>query len=150
PDGKMIATSTAAGTVYLLDEATGYLRAKIQAHRGRIRSLKFLPDRKLLITVGDDGEIKVWDVSTGKAISAHDLPMKPTKTALSPDGKVLAGAAEGQAVRIWDITSGKELVTLKGDPAVQALAFSPDGKVLAAGTPPGTVRLWDATTGKAF
>src|SRR5262249_52243948 len=141
--------STADGSVHLLDATTGKLLTKFQAHRTRIHSLKFLPEQKLLITVGEDGEIKVWDVA-GRLVSSRDLPVRPLHTALSPDGKVLAGAPLGEPIRIWEVATGKELAVFKGDPAIQALAFSPDGKLVATGTPPGTVRVWDAATGQAI
>jgi WD40 repeat protein len=149
PDGERIAVGTADGTVYSLEATTGKVLGKIQAHKTRIRALKFLPDRKLLITVSDDGEIRVWDV-VGTNISSRGLPIKPKYTALSSDGKVLAGAGEGGPIRLWDVNTGKEVITLKGDPAIQAVTFSPDGKLVATGTAPGTVRVWEASTGQAI
>jgi WD40 repeat protein len=149
-DGKLIAVGAADGTVNILDSADGKVLSKIQAHRTRIRALKFLPDRNLLITVSDDGEIQVWDVRSGKAVGSLELRSTLGFTALSPDGKLLAGAAWQGPIRLWDVGTGKELAVFKGDPAVQSITFSPDGKLLATGTPPGTVRVWDAATGQAI
>jgi WD40 repeat protein/serine/threonine protein kinase len=150
PDGKLIATGAADGSVHLLDLATGKVLRTFKGHTSRIRLVKFFPDRNILVTVSDGGEIRLWDTATGKELSSHNLPIKLSRAAVSPDGKVVAGSLDTDVVRLWDVASGKEKVALMGDPTVQALAFSPDGKVLATGTPPGTVRLWDAATGKAF
>jgi WD40 repeat protein/serine/threonine protein kinase len=150
-DGKLIATSTADGTVHILDAATGKALTKFKAHRVRIKLFKFFPDRKLLVTVGDDGEVKLWDTATGKELSSLDLPFKPALAAISADGKVLAGMpAGGIPGKVWDVTTGKELATLEHSSEAWALALSPDGKMLAAGNAPGVVRLWDVSTGKLF
>src|SRR5262249_22194691 len=115
----------------------------------RVRSMKFFPDRKLLVTVGDDGEVKLWDTTTGKEVSSLDLPFKPALAALTPDGKKLAAAVEGKAVRIWEVATGKEIQKLEGNPPTEALAFSPDGRVLAS-SGPGKVALWDTRTGASL
>jgi len=64
--------------------------------------LAFSPDGKWLYTVGNDPELKRWQVSTGKPAGAfeghtgsvHDL-------SLSKDGKVMATAGSDKRVLIW-------------------------------------------------
>src|SRR5262249_26679677 len=148
-DGKVVAASSADGRVHVLDASTGKNLLTIKAHGVRIRLLKFFPDRKILVTVGDNGEVKLWDTTTGKEVGSLDLPIKPSLAALASDAKTLAASLDGDRVRIWDVTTGKFISRLEGMAPEEALAFSPDGAVLA-GSSPTKVSLWDARTGASL
>src|SRR5205085_2579411 len=105
-------------------------------------------DGKVLVTVGADGAVKLWDAATGKELSSLDLPIVPALGVLAPDGSWLAAVSGDMSPKVWDVTTGKEVSTLDGTARVQALAFSPNGEVLASGSTGGTVRLWNARSGK--
>src|SRR5262249_6961930 len=116
PDGKLIATGAAGGAIHLLELASGKVLGTFQGHRSRIRLVKCFPYRNILVTISDGGEVRLWDITTGKELSSHNLPFKLSRAALSPDGKVVAGSFDTEVVRLWDVASGKEKVALKGDP----------------------------------
>ena len=54
------------GTVRLWNAHTGKLRRTLTGHKGRIESLAFSPDGKMLATGGGGGDasIKLWDLSS--------------------------------------------------------------------------------------
>src|SRR5262249_45244961 len=82
PDGKSLAWGGwRDGTVYLGEIATGRERQHFAGHTGRIGSLAFSADGKMLISGSEDTTALVWDLSgrltmgkkLGAALSAAEL-----------------------------------------------------------------------------
>jgi WD40 repeat protein len=70
-DSKTLASASYDKTVKLWDVATGKERATLKGHTGMVYSVAFSPDGRMLAsaggsTFGEPGELKVWDVATGK------------------------------------------------------------------------------------
>ncbi len=53
-------------TITLWDVATGKEQATLTGHTGRVYSVSFSPDGKMLVSGSADGTIKVWDVQPAK------------------------------------------------------------------------------------
>ncbi|MCC5644224.1 serine/threonine protein kinase, partial [Nostoc sp. CHAB 5824] len=73
------------------------------------------PDGKTLASGSEDKTIKLWDVSTGKALktlTGHSS--KVNSVVFSPDGKTLASGSEDKTIKLWDVSTGKALKTLTG------------------------------------
>ena len=103
---------------------------------------------------GFSGEVKLWDVATGKEqatlllgdTGGFGYTGGVNSVAYSPDGKTLA-AASVCTIKLWDAATGKELATLQGQAGmVSSVAFSPNGKTLAAVNADKTIKLWDVAT----
>jgi hypothetical protein len=103
------------------------------------------PDGRRLATVGRDGSIQVWDLSTHSLDRVIDARERPVRSlAFSPDSRLLAGGTVYGSVLLWDVETGEERPELKADQrSVRLLAFSPDGKTLASGTLDDPILLWD-------
>ncbi|AUB37023.1 Serine/threonine protein kinase [Nostoc flagelliforme CCNUN1] len=103
------------------------------------------PDGKTLASGSLDTTIKLWDVSTGKAIktlTGHSSGVNSVR--FSPDGKTLASGSLDTTIKLWDVSTGKAIKTLTGHRSrVISVGFSPDGKTLASGSSDKTVILWD-------
>ncbi|MDY6940861.1 MAG: NB-ARC domain-containing protein [Cyanobacteriota bacterium] len=112
-------------------------------------TVAFSPDGSLLATGEARGEVRVWEVATGKpllALPGHTGWVR--SVAFSPDGKILASGSEDRTIRFWDIPSGHCLQVLSGhDARVRAIAFSPDGTLLVSCSKDRTIRLWETQTG---
>ena len=122
----------------------------VPAHKGRIWSVAFSPDDKLLASAGDDGVVRVWDGTSAAPIAK--LPCGSERVlgvTFSPDGKVLATCGGDRAVTLWQWNTRSILNVLKGHTEdVNQVAFSPDGGTIASASDDKSVRLWDAHTGK--
>ncbi len=153
PDGKTLATADGK-TICLWDTAKGAARTAEGLPAGAER-LAFSPDGKTLACVVGRGEIRLWDIATGKVTRSFsadhpkDVPVITLSIAFAPDGKTLAVAyTDGHPgpsyLRLWDPQTGKLLKTLldgvKFD--LWAAVFSPDGTLLAAGDMNGLVRVF--------
>jgi RNA polymerase sigma factor (sigma-70 family) len=159
PDGTRLAAGNRDGTVDVFDLASARQMLALRGHTGTVFGVAFSPDGKLLATAGGQefanqgkgGEIRLWDIATGRLM--HQLLQGGSDTvtsiALSPDGRMLASGGFDRAVHIWDIASGKLRSQSMGHTdLVRCVAFSPDGRTLASGGFDDKVKLWDAATGK--
>ena len=105
---------------------------------------------QLVATGGDDGVIRMWDVSNPDKLPARDLEKylndshgaAVTALAFSPDGRFLASAA-GRDVWVWSVAEKKKLYSLPGDhrDAVTALRFTPQATLVTAARD-RAVRVW--------
>ena len=115
-----------------------------------IVGLSFSRDGKTMVSAGADGNIKVWNLTTGQAkrtLSGHTNVLY--KAIFSPNEKLLASSSRDATARIWDVASGRELHKLTGHRcSIKTVAFSPDGKTLASVSNDATLKLWDVATGK--
>ena len=118
-------------------------------HFGSVLSAAFSPDSKTLATVGDDWNVRLWDVETKQVLhTLHGHTASVSSVAFSPNGKFLATGEFGTQVTLWDPRSGAERFTIVDNEAVTTLSFSPDNKVLAIGVGsdaehPGKIRIYD-------
>ena len=158
PDGKLLASAGASGTVRLWDPATGQAERTILAASpkgGGVLGVAFSPDGKLLASADASGTVRLWDPATGQAertIQATGPNSIAFAVAFSPDGKLLASAGNDGTVRLWDPATGQAERTIQATSLtapVYDVAFSPDGKLLASAGSDGTVGLWDPATGQA-
>lgn len=110
----------------------------------------------LAVTGGDDGKVRIWDVSNPAKLPAAP-PREPadahgssvTFVAVSPDGKYAATAA-GREVFIWDLDAGKKLYALADShrDGITSLAFTPQAQLVTA-SKDRTLKVWRVGAEKA-
>jgi WD40 repeat protein len=189
PDGKILASGSEqeGDAIKFWDVATGKeLRTLQDSSKGNakgagrtfmraVTSLAFSPDGKTLASAGASvmypydeparidpvrkGEIKLWEVATGKLlrtmVAGETLLMA---VAFSPDGKMVVSGTNDVAdrsqrgLKVWDAATGKELRVLpdkvtNGNP--NSISVSPDGKYVAA-SHGRWVRVHDFQSGQAL
>lgn len=155
PDGKWLATAGEDGAIQLWqlclgancsksDDAQSLDLHKIwKGHSGWIWSLDVSPDSKILVSAGEDGIVRFWDL---------DNPNTPpqrwqygqgriTQIRFSPDGQWLAISGWDGTVQIRD-RNGRIFSQWQSRRPVTSLSFTPDQQMLLVGTVMGDVHQW--------
>ncbi|HEU0251627.1 MAG TPA: protein kinase [Pyrinomonadaceae bacterium] len=117
-------------------------------HTAAARKARFSPDGRLLVSVGEDGKIIVWDfIRRERIANLGDNRGWVNSVAFAPDGKSFATGGADQKVTVWDAARLEKKVVLPGhNAAVSVLAFSPDGGLLASTSGPyGRTIIWNTT-----
>jgi WD40 repeat protein/beta-lactamase regulating signal transducer with metallopeptidase domain len=156
PDSKTIALGCENNTLLLLDAETRKVQKKLEGHSQRVWTVAFSPDGKLLASVSGDwdnqdaaGEVKVWDLATGKEKAAFNTHKKMIQTVcFAPDSnRVVTGSYDG-TVRVFDVAAAKELREIKAhEKGVRSVAVDHKGRWIAAGSPGGVVQVFSLETG---
>ena len=118
-------------------------------HRG-VNSLAFSPEGRTLITGGDDGMVRFWNVQDCTERQILETGGRVSSVAFSPDGaQILTAGFDGQ-LQLWDLQRNQLAPALptrfKSEPeeakeqAVQAV-FAPEGNLLVSSAAQGTTLL---------
>jgi len=112
PDGRQIATGGMDRKVQVWDVNTRQSVRAWEAHPDAVTTLAFSPDGKKLAStsrvVGSPEAARVWDLGTGKMVSAAKTNQFGQATALcfSADGRTLLVGNTDRTVAMLDIASG--------------------------------------------
>jgi WD40 repeat protein/transcriptional regulator with XRE-family HTH domain len=126
------------------------LRTIPTGHTGGAAFAAYSPDGARLASIGANGDIKVWNASTGEQVFV--LPSADGDVgysiAFSPDGNLLAAALNTKVI-VLETATGKEAFSLVGtisgapNNEMVNLAFSPDSRRLAVANFAGSPKIWD-------
>jgi WD40 repeat protein/DNA-binding Lrp family transcriptional regulator len=120
-------------------------------HGGEIIALAFAPDGRSIATIGRDGALRLWNITSGKELASFRAP-DGVAVAFTAKGKALLWCdARGQIYRCdagqrGDDREGQHQRIHKFDlsPAerIDAVAFTADGSAAVAGTSGNHVYFW--------
>jgi WD40 repeat protein len=146
----------------LPDQPHPALLRVLAGHHRWVNDLAVAPDGSWLLSAGNDGTVRVWDVEAGRSrlvLRGHVGAVQGCTVA--PDGSWLASAGSDGTVRIWDAPAADGDGADAGDPAPARLvltghagvaadcAATADGTGLVSVGVDGMLRVWDVVTGAA-
>ena len=153
PDGARVARQFAYGLVRIWDVTTGAEVLRIQqADRGFMNAIAWSPDGTRILTLtsptfGTNGELEIWDATTGTSLGKLAEDCGGWEARWSPDGRRIVTYGFGAPATVWDVETG-EIVTRNTGHDPWSADWSPDGTRLVSGETwtAGPVRIWDPET----
>jgi serine/threonine protein kinase/WD40 repeat protein len=116
------------------------------------------PSGRYLLTFGDDGTARVWDLSTSSHAKAfiHDgawvydaSPLPSTPALLTASETKGPAGSDDDAVRLWDRDTGEPLIPpLRHAGTIVTASWAADQRVVATASADGTARTWDLASGE--
>ncbi|QSB13061.1 trypsin-like peptidase domain-containing protein [Natronosporangium hydrolyticum] len=155
PEGDLLASAGADGTIRLWDPATGQPKRVLDGHTDQVYALCALPGclGYSLASAGADHTVRVWDVVRGEpgpVMAGHTDWVRGLCAITVAERPLLASASDDHTVRLWDPMSGDQLGKLPHPGWVTAVC-----PVTVAGTTllataglDLPVTLWDPGTGE--
>ena len=109
----------------------------------QVNSVAFSPDSKYLLSTGEDGAARVWQVENATQVAVLEGHEGNVLDAVwHPTGQAIASAGSDNAIRIWQLPSGRTAnIDLYG------LQFDSAENRLAGIHWEGAVELWEITNG---
>jgi WD40 repeat protein len=142
PDDRR-AAYVSGEALHICDVITGSSKKLRTQTAGGISQVAFRPDGRRLISIGDDNNIRAWDVDTGREVEHMRSPPRVTGLAVFPDGNRVMMSFSGPKIAVWDLGAGHERRQISFLGA--CIAISPDGRRALLGGE-NRMRLWDLET----
>lgn len=141
-DGKLAVSSAGGEVMIFTDKPQLILTAN--ERQNSIDCLDFSPDSQYLAVGGQDGQVRIWELSSLQLIHTLNWGKQWLENlAWHPQQNHLA-FSQGRYVQIWDIATQEIITTLPFEnSSVLDLAWNPNGELLAVGGN-GGVKIWEA------
>ena len=146
--GNKILVGTASSDIIEIDIPTEEARNLLNGHyTGELWGLDSNPTTSNVATVGDDGELCVWDSKKHQRIAHTNCGGKARSIAYMGDGSVIAVGMYIGSVVVYsesDLTKKADVKVAKE--WIQTMKFSPDNATLAVGSHDNNIYLLETRT----
>jgi WD40 repeat protein len=99
----------------------------LRGHTGQVMGADFSPDNRHLLSCGEDGFVRVWDVFTGQEILSIRHPSYVLEASFSQNGRIILSNDVTEA-SLWDAVTGRRLARLPGYNHLEFDAVSSSGR----------------------
>jgi WD40 repeat protein/serine/threonine protein kinase len=130
-------------------------RAVLRAHDEPVLAVGIRPDRRRIVSLAADGELRVWDAASRETIhciaTAGHIGVRPItlgRLQLTPDGRWAVARAGDGAVHVVDTETGREHRVIRAPRGtIESFTLSPDGRQVATVVAKQTLSVWDLASG---
>lgn len=145
------------------------INVEVDGHSQAVNDCAYSSDGSLILSVSDDGRIKLWNAETGKPETFQDnrQPPPPVKAAaFSTDNRWIVSASADRTLTIWDVQARRPVAKLETPESgagvnhaeseinvgghlgeVNDCAFTLDGKLVVSVSDDCTLKVWDVESG---
>ena len=146
PDGKYLAVPTLAGTVWVYETETYQPVSVLGGHAGQIRWVIFSSNSKLLLSVGGEGFVNLWNTETWQLLHSFRAPDTSYgwDASLSFDAKnVIIRNGRDKSIDVWDVETGTHIenIPIEDQPPSEPISWPSFLDNVEEGTYKG-YRLW--------
>ncbi len=125
----------------------------LRGHTGPLSDIAFSPDGKMLVTLGEDRSLKLWDAATFKAQTELAAEGDAASLFFSPDAKQLVVYGKDGGLGMWTLRAGaadKNIEKQKYSTQIRLnwSRLSPDGKSVYVLVAFDGLKIWEWATGK--
>ncbi len=117
---------------------------QVPSNHDGVRALSFSSDGRYLISAGNDGLIRLWEVAQGqnsRILAGHTQPVIGVVVAAQSQ-QLISASLDGE-VRMWDRLSGKCLHRFNAHAAgMSSIQLSTDGQLLVTAGLDRQIKLW--------
>jgi WD40 repeat protein len=115
-----------------------------------VTAVRIQPGGRLMVSAGDDHQIRLWDLTTGRLVRRIAGHLDWVGVAeFSPNGDLLATAGHDGQIILWDVETGERLRSFPHvEGAITAIVFSGDGRRLACAAFGHSAELFDVATAR--
>ncbi|KAG1327940.1 hypothetical protein COCNU_01G018740 [Cocos nucifera] len=114
------------------------------AHDGEVVGVACDAANSIMISVGYQGDIKVWDFKGCELTSRWEVGCGVTKIVYHRTNGLLATVADDMVLRLFDVVALRLVRKFEGhSDRITDLCFSEDGKWLLSSSMDGSLRIWD-------
>ena len=140
-DGEVIAVAGRSGDLHLFDANSGRMLHDKPLHRGRINDAVFAKQSNLLITVGDDGYLCVFDTGGVEMVRREKITTGKLFSITMLTSQLVAVAGSDNDIRIVNVDEGIVAGTLQGHRGSIPSLVAGDGYLFSGGFD-ATLRRW--------
>ena len=150
-DGSRLVISTGwgdGGYFVLWDTAEQRIVKTVHADDAGVLTADVSTDGRILITGGQSGIVRLWDLTAGTPLSAPltGLAGFADTVDLAPDGRTAVGADAAGNILLWDVPTRSTIGDAFPGPRVSRTAaamFTPDGRSVVVISDTGEGWVWD-------
>lgn len=114
-------------------------------HHQAVYDVAFAPDSASLVSVGGDGNARLWDAVTGELLRVFATDSQTPLYAVAYNGQQIAAVGFDGQVSLWEVADDNAVTVFAPEAmaaSLFAVAFSPDAQFLAVAGETGVIYLY--------